>query len=259
MSGRLLLETPDESIQHTFNVNSLAHFWATKAFLPAMLERNSGHLVFMASVAGMHGAARMVDYCSSKFAVVGFEESLRAELTKLGSSGVRTSCICPAHVKTDLFMGYDPGTIYASLTPKYVAYKVIEAVQQGDVVVLLPSHLWLASVVKGALLRVVIALSDPPCMAAFLPTDWVNTLKHAVRVNDSMDTFVRMSFCSHCTYTHLRLRRSRQRVGRKSAPPKALLSCTLHEHSSPRHFSRHMHTPRTKWMKTIDEDAGSAL
>ena len=167
-----MLETPDDAIRRTFNVNTLAHIWVTKAFLPSMIERNTGHLIYMASVAGMHGAARMVDYCASKFAVVGFEESLRAELTKLQRSGVRTSCICPAHVTTDLFRGYDPGTMYTSLTPKYVAEKTLDALQTGDVLVLLPAHLWLANVVK-----------------ALLPTDWVNALKHAVRVNDSMDSW----------------------------------------------------------------------
>lgn len=149
VTGRYLLETPECSIRRTFDVNVLSHFWVSKAFLPLMIARNEGHLVFVASVAGMHGAARMVDYCASKFAVVGLEESLRGELLKQGVSGVRTTCVCPAHVTTDLFKGYNPGTAYTSLTPRHVAARVIEAIQKEQVMVLLPAHLWLAGVVKG--------------------------------------------------------------------------------------------------------------
>ena len=45
-----------------------------------MIQQNSGHIVTVASLAGMHGNNRLVDYCASKFAAVGFDESLRIEL-----------------------------------------------------------------------------------------------------------------------------------------------------------------------------------
>ena len=76
VSGRPLIQCSDESIQRTFDVNVLAHFWIIKAFLPAMIEKNSGHIVNIASAAGLVGAAGLVDYCSSKFAAVGLHESL---------------------------------------------------------------------------------------------------------------------------------------------------------------------------------------
>lgn len=52
----------------------------SKAFLPAMLSSNRGHVVTVASMAGKVGVNKLIDYCSSKFAAVGFDESLRAEL-----------------------------------------------------------------------------------------------------------------------------------------------------------------------------------
>lgn len=52
----------------------------TKAFLPDMISQNSGHIVTIASLAGFFGMNKLVDYCSSKFAAVGFDESLRFEL-----------------------------------------------------------------------------------------------------------------------------------------------------------------------------------
>src|SRR5690606_34334377 len=62
VSGRPLLELPDENIERTFAVNTLALFWATKAFLPAMRDRGSGHIVTVASAAGLIGTARETDY-----------------------------------------------------------------------------------------------------------------------------------------------------------------------------------------------------
>ena len=52
-------------------VNTLAHFWTLKAFLPSMLEKNAGHVVTIASSAGLSGTPGLVDYCASKFAAVG--------------------------------------------------------------------------------------------------------------------------------------------------------------------------------------------
>lgn len=45
-----------------------------------MIARNAGHIVTMASVCGLAGSNRLVDYCASKFAAFGFNESLRMEL-----------------------------------------------------------------------------------------------------------------------------------------------------------------------------------
>ena len=60
------------------SINTLAHFWTVKAFLPAMLRRGGdGHIVTLASVAGLIGSARLTDYSASKFAAVGFHEALQ--------------------------------------------------------------------------------------------------------------------------------------------------------------------------------------
>lgn len=48
-----------------------------------MIKRDAGHIVTIASLAGLNGINRLVDYCSSKFAAVGFDEALRAELAVL--------------------------------------------------------------------------------------------------------------------------------------------------------------------------------
>jgi len=69
------------------------------AFLPAMLARGSGHIVNVASAAGLVGAGGMVSYCTSKFAVVGMSEALRFELA---SRGIGVTVVCPGFVDTKI-------------------------------------------------------------------------------------------------------------------------------------------------------------
>jgi short-subunit dehydrogenase len=54
----------------------------TQAFLPGFINRRSGHILSIASSAGLSGTAHSVAYSASKFAVNGFSESLRQELSK---------------------------------------------------------------------------------------------------------------------------------------------------------------------------------
>ena len=59
-----------------------------------MIMQDSGHIVTVASLAGITGCDRLVDYCASKFAAVGFDESLR---TELAVSFVFSLSSCPLH------------------------------------------------------------------------------------------------------------------------------------------------------------------
>ena len=76
-----------------------------KAFLPDMINRNHGHIVNIASSAGLFGVTGLVDYCTSKFAAVGFDESLRFELEHLGKDGIHTTVVCPYFINTGMFEG----------------------------------------------------------------------------------------------------------------------------------------------------------
>ncbi|MDP9190254.1 MAG: SDR family NAD(P)-dependent oxidoreductase [Acidobacteriota bacterium] len=73
----------------------------TKAVLPAMLERGNGTIVNVASITGIMGFARMSGYCATKFAIIGFTESLRSEVMH---RGVRVAMICPGTTETEFFM-----------------------------------------------------------------------------------------------------------------------------------------------------------
>lgn len=140
VSGRALLDTPDHLIERSFNVNVLAHFWTTKTFLPAMLEKDHGHIVTIASLAGHVGIAKLVDYCSSKFAAVGFDEALRMELELLGSN-VQTTCICPYFIQsTGMFEDVNSRWV-PTLTSEEVADRIVTSIQKQEKTAIIPRYL----------------------------------------------------------------------------------------------------------------------
>ena len=86
MSGLKILDIPDKLIEKTIQVNTIAHHYTIREFLPDMLKSNKGHIVTVASMAGTIGTAGLCDYCASKFGAFGLDEALRMELKKLNSS-----------------------------------------------------------------------------------------------------------------------------------------------------------------------------
>ena len=71
-----------------------------------MINNKKGHIVTVASLAGHSGTNKLVDYCSSKFANVGMDEALKAELFVQGySSFIKTTVVCPYYISTGMFEG----------------------------------------------------------------------------------------------------------------------------------------------------------
>lgn len=66
--GLLLQDLKDEQIERIFRINILAHFWTVRAFLPNMIKHQRGHIVEIASMAGIYGCPKQVDYTATKFA-----------------------------------------------------------------------------------------------------------------------------------------------------------------------------------------------
>jgi short-subunit dehydrogenase len=71
----------------------------TKALLPAMIDRNTGHFVVVSSVVGYVGTPYRSAYAASKHALHGWFESLRAEVH---SNGIAVTMVCPGFVDTDI-------------------------------------------------------------------------------------------------------------------------------------------------------------
>lgn len=149
VTGQSFLDCPDALIEKTMQINTHAHFWTVKAFLPAMLERNHGHVVTVASAAGIFGTARLADYCASKFGAVGFNESLRAELVTRGCKGVNTTVVCPFFINTGMFEGVKPNILMSLLEPEYAVDKILEAILTNQHMLCMPRMLYVFCAIKG--------------------------------------------------------------------------------------------------------------
>lgn len=136
--GSLLLDLTEEQIERIFNINVLSHFWTVRAFLPKMIEHERGHIVEVASQGGLVGMLKQVDYCATKFATVGFEESLSIELDYLGlSNKVHTTVICPYFFSSNLFTGIDASK-FALMTSEYVASEAVMTMRCNHRKIILP-------------------------------------------------------------------------------------------------------------------------
>ena len=84
-----------------------------KSFMPAMMDNNHGHIVFVNSMLGLIGLGGATDYSASKFGQLGLFEGLGLEIMRAGKNGVFLTSIHPYQVNTDMFSGAE--TRYKSL------------------------------------------------------------------------------------------------------------------------------------------------
>ncbi|XP_044513935.1 epidermal retinol dehydrogenase 2-like [Gracilinanus agilis] len=153
VTGKRFLEVPDECIEKAFDVNTKAHFWTYKAFLPAMIANNHGHLVCISSSAGLVGIYKLSDYCASKFAALGFAESILSELHAERKTGIKTTIVCPFFIKTGMFEGCttENPLLLPILEPNYVADKIMNAVLTEQAYLFLPKFLYYMLFLKSFL------------------------------------------------------------------------------------------------------------
>ncbi len=120
------------------NINYWGHIYFTKALIGDMVARNSGVIVNVASSSGLLGMPILSDYCASKFAEVGFSESLRRELKKFKYTGVKVTCVCPYIIDTGLFKGFKPLAMNPVIKAEDAARAIVKGFKKGKPYVILP-------------------------------------------------------------------------------------------------------------------------
>lgn len=129
-----------DEIESQIGTNYLGMVYCTKALLPKMLECRSGHIVNVASVAGSFGIPGMSAYCASKFAMLGFSESLYHELK---SKGVGITVVSPIMVRTNFFdnKSFNKMPRYThALSAKTVAKAVLRAASSPRLEIVVPQY-----------------------------------------------------------------------------------------------------------------------
>lgn len=86
-----------------FAVHVRGAFLATRAFLPGMISRQSGSILYVSSMWGQVGASCEAAYSACKAALIGLGKALAKEA---GPSGVRVNCLCPGVIQTDMLREY---------------------------------------------------------------------------------------------------------------------------------------------------------
>jgi NAD(P)-dependent dehydrogenase (short-subunit alcohol dehydrogenase family) len=113
-----------EDVEAQIQVNVIGVANSIEMVLPAMIARQSGHLVAISSLASYRGLPKMAGYCASKSGVNGLMEGLRMELTPLH---IHTTIICPGWIRTPLTENIDVPKPFL-MEVDYAAGRIVNAI-----------------------------------------------------------------------------------------------------------------------------------
>ena len=129
-----------DDIESQVNTNFFGMVYCTKYFLPKMLEKNSGHIVNVASLAASFGLPGLASYSASKYAMLGFSEGLKHELN---DTNVGVTVVSPIMVKTNFFDHSSfqsmPQFSPTALSSKTVARAILKAANSSRLEITVPS------------------------------------------------------------------------------------------------------------------------
>lgn len=143
---------PVEDIERTMAVNALAPMQLTRALLPAMLAgQRPCRIVNIASAAALVSNPKMSVYAASKWALLGWSDSLRLELVQAGFDHVKVTTVCPTYINTGMFSGAKPLLMTPMMQPEQVVDEIWVAMRAGRPQLLLPWTVRFSQLVKGLL------------------------------------------------------------------------------------------------------------
>jgi short-subunit dehydrogenase len=132
-----------EDIESITLTNYMGMIYCTKLFLDSMISRKSGHIVNVASLAASFGVAGLAAYCASKYAMLGFSESLFHELY---GTGVGITVVSPIGVKTNFFSNVSfkdrvPNYTLFMLKPEKVSEAILAAANSPRLEIVVPFYM----------------------------------------------------------------------------------------------------------------------
>ena len=128
-SNKTFDQQTEQDIRLTFEVNTIAPMIITKEILPDMLRRNSGHICNIASAGGMLSNPKMSVYAASKWAMIGWSDSVRIELQE-SKSNVHFTTVAPYFINTGMFDGVR-SPLLPIQQPEPTARKIIRAIERN--------------------------------------------------------------------------------------------------------------------------------
>ncbi len=135
-----------EDIDFTMEVNTMGMMHMTRNFLSEMIDQGSGHVVNFASAAGLTPNPNMSVYVASKWAAVGWSESLRIELEQ-SKSNINVTTITPSYIDTGMFEGVKAPLLTKMVKPEAMVDKIIRAIEKNQIIVRAP---WSVNILPAA-------------------------------------------------------------------------------------------------------------
>lgn len=166
---------PVAHIEATMRINTLAAMWLTREVLPEMIADASRpkRILNIASAAGTLANPNMSVYAASKWAMIGWSESVRLELASYGHRHIAVTTFCPSYVSTGMFEGARGPLLTPILTPQTATAAAWNGMLHGTPLVLRPWTVKLSMALRG-----------------ILPTGaWDFLARHVFKVYSSMDHF----------------------------------------------------------------------
>lgn len=146
--GKMFWEHTAQEIERTMDINVNGVMHTTRVFIKEMINQRRGHVVNIASAAGIISNKKMSVYVASKWAVKGWSDSLRMELESLDGD-LHVSTICPSYIDTGMFSGVKAPLLFPLLEPEDITDQIIRAVKNNELFVLAPDFLRAIPLLKG--------------------------------------------------------------------------------------------------------------
>jgi len=148
--GKMFHEHSFSEIEKSIQINTTGSMWVTRAFLNEMIQRGSGQIVNLASASGYIGNPRMSVYAASKWAVIGWSESLRLEMEKL-KTGVGVTAVIPSYIKTGMFDGVKAPILVPLLETDDIVDLMLKGIAAGKRSIQAPFMVKLVPLIKALL------------------------------------------------------------------------------------------------------------
>lgn len=147
--GKYFHEHSHADIQRSILINTNAVMHLTLELLPQMIDRNSGAICNIASSAGLISNPKMSVYAASKWAVVGWSDSLRLEMKQL-KKNISVTTIMPFYISTGMFDGVR-SKVLPILKPETASEKIIRAIEKERKLPAMPLPYWFIRLAQGIL------------------------------------------------------------------------------------------------------------
>jgi short-subunit dehydrogenase len=169
--GKNFWEHTAREIDRTIDINVRGVLHVSRVFVPEMVKQRRGHVINIASAAGIISNKQMSVYVASKWAVKGWSDSLRMELEGEGGD-LHVTTVCPSYINTGMFSGVKAPKLFPLLEPEDITDQIMNAVKNNEIFLLAPDMLKAIPFLKG-----------------LLPTRWFDVAAEFLGVYSSMASF----------------------------------------------------------------------